>query len=157
MLKIPSKVSISITLVISVLFFVACVVGMFFMPALTDVLIEAHNNSASVARISAGSGDVILGLIFAVFSVAVLTDILLFLLLIRGRGGKVFTTRSVSLIRGVAWCCFLLCILFCGLGRYFPIAFAVAFIAVFLGLCLRVVKNVIEEAPEIKSENDLTV
>lgn len=88
MLKIPSKVSISITLVISVLFFAACVVGMFFMPALTDVLIEAHNNSASVARISVGSGDVILGLLFAVFSVAVLTDILLFLLLIRVRGGK---------------------------------------------------------------------
>jgi hypothetical protein len=29
--------------------------------------------------------------------------------------------------------------------------------AVFLGICLRVVKNVIEEATEIKAENELTV
>ena len=31
------------------------------------------------------------------------------------------------------------------------------FLAVFLGLCLRVVKNVLEEACRIKDENDLTV
>jgi hypothetical protein len=35
--------------------------------------------------------------------------------------------------------------------------FFVAFAGIFLGLCVRVVKNVIEEATEIKAENDLTV
>ena len=43
------------------------------------------------------------------------------------------------------------------LGLYFPLSFAVAFVAVFVGLCLRVVKNVLEEAVVLKSENDLTV
>ena len=37
------------------------------------------------------------------------------------------------------------------------IGFVLAFVAILLGLCLRVVKNVIEEATEIKAENDLTV
>ena len=36
-------------------------------------------------------------------------------------------------------------------------ALALAFTAALLGLCLRVVKNVIEEATAIKAENDLTV
>ena len=57
----------------------------------------------------------------------------------------------------MSWCCFLLCLLFGILGIFFLLSFAVAFIAVFLGLCLRVVKNVIEEATQIKDENDLTV
>lgn len=68
-----------------------------------------------------------------------------------------FTPASVALIRGVSWCCFLLCLVFGVLGKYFLLAYVVALAAVFLGLCLRVVKNVIEEATEIKMENDLTV
>jgi hypothetical protein len=48
-------------------------------------------------------------------------------------------------------------VLFALLGWYFRLALAVGFVAVFVGLCLRVVKNVIEEATLIKSENDLTV
>ena len=40
---------------------------------------------------------------------------------------------------------------------YYLVALVLAFTAALLGLCLRVVKNVIEEATAIKSENDLTV
>ena len=46
---------------------------------------------------------------------------------------------------------------FAAIGLYFFIGFVVSGLAFFLGLCLRVVKNVIEEATDIKSENDLTV
>ena len=48
-------------------------------------------------------------------------------------------------------------VLFVVLGYYFKLAVVVAVAAIFLGLCLRVVKNVIEKATEIKAENDLTV
>ena len=43
------------------------------------------------------------------------------------------------------------------MGYMFYVVFAVAAAMLFLGLCVRVVKNVVEEATEIKSENDLTV
>jgi hypothetical protein len=33
----------------------------------------------------------------------------------------------------------------------------VSFLALFLGLCLRVAKNVIAEATEIKNDHDLTI
>ena len=81
----------------------------------------------------------------------------MFLLLLRVRAGNVFTMKSVALIRGVSWCCMLLGLIFGLLGIYFQLAFIVAFAGIFLGICLRVTKNVIEQATIIKSENDLTV
>ena len=89
----------------------------------------------------------------AIFSI----DIMLFKLLKRVNDGLVFTEISVALIRYISWFCFIICAAFCVLGIYFQLAFIVAFVALVLGTCLRVVKNVIEEATEIKSENDLTV
>ena len=47
--------------------------------------------------------------------------------------------------------------IFALLGYIFYIAYVIAVAVLFLGLCLRVVKNVIEEATELKNENDLTV
>ena len=80
------------------------------------------------------------------------------MLLLRVREGKVFTAESVGLISGISWGCYLVAGVFCGLAAYFTfVALLVAFVAAFLGLCLRVVKNVIEEATEIKAENDMTV
>ena len=99
----------------------------------------------------------ILSIAYSILAVALLADILLFLLLLRIRSNLIFTDASVTLIRGVSWCCFLLGILLGGLVYYFPIILIAAFAAVFLGLCLRVVKNVMEEATRIKTENDFTV
>ena len=82
---------------------------------------------------------------------------MLFVLLLRVKVGKVFTDKSVALIRGVSWACYLLALSFIGIGFTYNLSFAAAFLAVFLGLCLRVVKNVLEEACRIKDENDLTV
>ena len=82
---------------------------------------------------------------------------MLFVLLLRVKVGKVFTDKSVALIRGVSWACYLLALSYIGIGFTYNLSFAAAFLAVFLGLCLRVVKNVLEEACRIKDENDLTV
>ncbi len=97
--------------------------------------------------------------IFAYIGIAaiVLADIMLFFLLMRVRVGKVFTDKSIALIRGISWSCYLLAASFIGIGVTYLFFFVAAFLAVFLGLCLRVVKNVLEEANRIKDENDLTV
>ena len=94
---------------------------------------------------------------YVLLLVVALADVLSIRLLLRVRKGDVFTGKSVSLIRGISWCCILLCLAFLLLGIYFQLALIMAFLALFLGICLRVVKNVIEEATLIKSENDLTV
>ncbi len=156
MLKIPSKVSIMLSITIAVVLFVACIVAIFFLPTVTDMLIEARN-SMGYEIITEQGRRVIIGLAYVALSFVIIADVLLFCLLVRVNRGKVFTARSVDYIRGVSWCCFALSATFCAIGIYFNLAFVITLAGVFLGLCLRVVKNVIEEATIIKSENDLTV
>lgn len=127
------------------------------MPKFCEILINTPDGIGSRGDITDGGRVLVLVLAYAVLAVTMLADLLLFFILSKVRQGKVFTDGTVSLIRGVSWCCFLLCAVFAVLGYYFQLAFIIAFLAVFLGLCLRVVKNVIEEATRIKSENDLTV
>ena len=79
-------------------------------------------------------------------------------LLLLVRKHLVFTDGAVSCLRVISWCCFIEAVLCLLTTKVFVLAhFAAAFVAGFLGLVLRVVKNVIEEATAIKSENDLTV
>ena len=94
---------------------------------------------------------------YSVSAVAVFCCVTVTALLFRVRKRSVFSETSVAMIRLSSWSCLLialLCILVIG---YFHMAAVLALAAGFLGLCLRVVKNVIEEATLIKSENDLTV
>jgi len=157
MLKIPSRVSINISITISVVFCLICVAGIFVMPALANALIDTPDNIGDRDRITDMGRVFVHAMAYLVLVSVILADGLMFALLMRVRAGKVFDPRSIALIRGVSWCCFLMCAAFCGLGTYFQLAYIVAFAAVFLGTSLRVVKNVIEEATLIKSENDLTV
>ncbi|MBE6903173.1 MAG: DUF2975 domain-containing protein [Ruminococcaceae bacterium] len=156
MLKIPSKLSILLSLVISVTFFIVCIGGAFFMPPLVENLINAREYIGNNLDFTINQAFT-LTLAYIILAVAMLADVLLFFLLLRVRANKIFTYQSVSLIRGVSWCCFLISAVFGILGIYFYISFIVFFVGVFLGLCLRIVKNVIEEATQIKEENDFTV
>lgn len=157
MLKIPKNLSVWLSLIISVVFFIACIAGLFILPALTKMLIGLPDNIGNRDAITEAGKVFVLALAYGIVGTFIAADCLLFALLLRVRKGLVFTDATVALIRGVSWCCFLLCPLFGMLGIYFQLAFIVAFLGIFLGLCLRVVKNVIEEATQIKNENDLTV
>ena len=157
MLKIPKKLSVNLSIAISVVLFLICVAGAFIMPALVNLLIDTPDNIGNRGDIREVGRVFVHVMAYLVLAAVMLADYLMFRLLFRVREGEVFTAKSVALIRGVSWCCYLLCAAFCGIGIYFQLAFIVAFAALFLGTCLRVVKNVIEEATEIKSENDLTV
>ncbi len=157
MLKISKELSNKLSLVIAVIFFVACIVCAFLLPTVVDILIDTPDNIGNreaITLVGRVFVHIVSYVLLVVFTVA---DILLMFLLTRVRKGKVFTPVSVSLIRYVSWCLFLICVAFALLGIYFQLALIMAFLAMFLGICLRVVKNVIEEATEIKSENDLTV
>ena len=157
MLKIPRKVSIILSMIIDVAFFIVCLFGAVIMPKLVKVLINLPDNIGNRAAITDPERILCLVLAYGILGVTILAVIMMFLLLTRVYQGMVFTARSVGYIRGVSWCCFLLCLFFGILGKYFQLSIVVALAAVFLGLSLRVVKNVIEEATEIKMENDLTV
>ncbi len=157
MIKTSSKVSITVSMILAGIFFALCVAGMFILPWLTQVLIDLPDNIGNRGAITDIERGIVLALAYAILVTVMAIVALMFVLLLRIRAGQVFTTGSVLIIRAVSYGCMLLCAVFCGLGLYFQLAFAVAFAALFLGLCLRVVKNVLEEATRIKLENDMTV
>jgi len=157
MLKISKKMSTTLSLILSVCFFLCCIAGLFFLPALTEMLINTPDNVGNRGNISDFGRAASLVCAYAVVLDMMLADFFLFRLLLQVRKGEVFTNRAVAMIRGVSWCCLGLCLPFGYLGLYFQLAWIVCFLAVFLGLSLRVCKNAFEEATAIKQENDLTV
>ncbi len=157
MLKIPKKASTVISLVLTVIFMLVLIFLAVVMPMLSEMLINAQDSIGNRGDITDGGRVAVLVLAYCLIAVAAAADTLLFLLLIRVMKGLVFTKPSIAYIRGVSWCAILVGVIFAILGIWFQIAFIVGFAAFFLALCLRVVKNVIEEAADIKSENDLTI
>ncbi len=157
MLRISKKASVALSLVMTVVFFAIVVAAAVIMPSLVEILVNTPDNIGMRDQINDTGRVLVLVVAYLVLAVAAAADVFLFLLLRRVREGEVFTGRSVALIRGVSWCCILFGLLFAVLGYYFQLALAVSFAVVFLGVCLRVVKNVVEQAVQLKQENDLTV
>lgn len=157
MLKISSKWSIILSIALCIGFFLVCIVGLFIMPSLVEMLIKIPDTIGSRGEITEGGKVFVLVLSYLAVVSGMVADALLIALLQRVRNGKVFTNTSVLLIRAVSWCCFFVCVIFGLIGIYFQLSYIVAFGVLLLGLCLRVIKNVLEEATAIKCENDLTV
>lgn len=157
MLKISKRLSTTLSLSLAIFFFVCCVGGLFVLPTLTDMLINLPGNIDNRDNITELGRTLSLICAYGIVLDMMVADSLLFVLLMNVRKGQVFTSQTVSLIRGVSWCCLSLCVPFGILGLYFQLSWIVCFLAGFLGLCLRVCKNAFEEALEIKEENDLTI
>lgn len=155
MLKIPTKISSLLSVVASIILFAGCLVCAVILPSWVNILLRARGEIAQT--ISPAEHALIIALAYNILAIVVLTNTLLLSLLLRVRNSLVFTAKSVGLIRGISWCCFLLAAVFFVLGFYFMLSFVITFFAIFLGMCIRVVKNVIEQAVQIKCENDLTV
>ena len=157
MFKVSAKFSNNLSLVIAFVFLAGCIAAAFLMPSVTNILIDKPDVLGDRESITQMGRVFVHIAAYVLLAIVTFADVLSIVLLFRVRKGDVFTQKSVSLIRGVSWCCIALCITFAGLGVYFQLALIMAFLSLFLGICLRVVKNVIEEATLIKNENDLTV
>ncbi|MBQ7295489.1 MAG: DUF2975 domain-containing protein [Clostridia bacterium] len=69
----------------------------------------------------------------------------------------VFTSTTVSYLRYLSWCCAFVAIAAAVCGLFYMPLFIFSFGAAFMTLILRVLKNVMAKATEIKSENELTI
>ncbi len=94
---------------------------------------------------------------YCVIAVTLACCVAVLLLLFRIRKGLVFTAKSVSYIRFTSWGCLVISAAMLLLQYIHPFAVVFPIATAFLGICLRVVKNVIETATELKNKNDLTV
>ena len=152
MLRISKSASVTVSIVLTALFCAVLLSAAFILPGFVRLIA-----SAALRPLGPRDGIVVLVSGYLILLFALLAAVMLIRLLLLVRSGNVFTPGSVSLIRGVSWCAFVIGLVFLIMSWYYLVALVLAFTAVLLGLCLRVVKNVIEEATAIKFENDLTV
>ncbi|MBQ6372629.1 MAG: DUF2975 domain-containing protein [Oscillospiraceae bacterium] len=82
---------------------------------------------------------------------------LLWRLLQNLRGGLVFTPANIRLLRGISWCCAAVAAVFLLSMAYFLPYFVVAAAALFMMLIVRIVKNIFQQAADMKSDLDLTI
>lgn len=156
MFKLPKRSSTTLSIIATVVFMLMLVVCAVLLADYVDMVISKGTDNAGDILISRrASACIIIG--YLIILVAAATDVILLLLLLRVRAGSVFTPLSVAYIRVISWLAMVIGALFFVLSKWFLISAAVGFAAFFVGLCLRVVKNVIEEATSIKGENDLTI
>ena len=82
---------------------------------------------------------------------------LLWRLLQNLRNGMVFTAANIRLLRSISWCCAAVAAVFLLSMLYFLPYFVVAAAAMFMMLIVRIVKNIFQQAAEMKSDLDLTI
>lgn len=150
MFKISKKLSVTLSRILTVVVFALLVGALFLLPSLLSFLTEVFLKPKDFFWPT-------LILLYAVLLPAFTADVSLYLLLRNVESGLVFTAQSVLYLRILSWCCVLAGVLFFVLGFYYLTSFLLSFASIFMAAVLRVVKNVIEEAAEIKAENDFTI
>ncbi len=91
----------------------------------------------------------------AVFSAVILYSLIK--LLFNIKSDEVFTLQNVKYLKTISWCCVAIALItFVGGYFYMPFMF-VAMAGGFVGVLLRVLKNVMQTALELREENDLTI
>ena len=95
---------------------------------------------------------------YVCLAVAMVAMFALDMLLRNIRKDLVFSRVNIKCLRIISWCCFAVAIvMLCGWPFISYVLIFVAAAAAFFGLLMRVVKNVIDTACEIKDENDFTI
>lgn len=91
----------------------------------------------------------------AVFAGVILYSLLRLLHNIRAE--RVFIKSNAKHLRNVSWCCFAIAVITLAGGFFYMPFMFVALAGGFIGMLLRVLKNVMQAAIEIREENDLTI
>ena len=155
--KASAKASTVVSLVFVFLMLAALIFLTWWLPEIVSSAIDMEDHLGNRSAITPAGRAWVLADAYAMVAIAFVAVGFLFFLLRAVLREAVFTQTAVRLLAAVSWCAFLEGLLFLPLGIWFQLAFAAAVAAFFIGLCLRVVKNVIEEAIRIKAENDFTI
>ena len=153
------KGKFSINLSIAVLCVVAVVLVIFLItgPMIFDLYMTGFRGFESGGTALTNLG-IVCGICFysaSIFAAIILYS--LFKLLFNIKKEEVFIPKNATYLRIVSWCSFAIALItFVGGFFYMPLLF-IAMAGFFAGVLLRVVKNVMYSAIELKQDNDLTI
>lgn len=154
MKRTPSAIA---SLIVCILLSAVLAVWLFTFPELFDRVYTAYQGAAAdpaaVARVV--RAVVTCFYLCAPFAAAALAMLIKLLLNIIKE--KLFIRQNVCFLRWLSWCCYAVFAASAVMGlRYLPLC-AVAMAMGVVGTLLRVVKNLIQTAVELREENDLTI
>ena len=147
------NLSLMISSILVKLVFVAIIVCCFIAPQLITYYEQSY-------IIPFGIDSVYIPLLITLYCAAVPALILIIALdrlLANIRKGNAFIKENVICLRIISYCCFAASVIFIYFGFLRHFALFIVAAAAFFGLILRVVKNVFEQAIEIREENDYTI
>ena len=78
-------------------------------------------------------------------------------LLLNIKKDAIFIMQNVRYLRRISWCCIIVFLITLIAGVFYIPYFFISIAAGFMGLMLRVVKNVMENAVQLREENELTI
>lgn len=147
------NISLAISSVLTKVGFVLIIICCFAAPWLVSFYEQSY-------IIPYGIDSVYIPLLITLYCAAVpalILTIALDRLLTNIKKGNAFIKQNVTCLRVISYCCFAASLIFIYFGfiRHFALFIVVA--AAFFGLILRVIKNVFEQAIEIREENDFTI
>ena len=119
-------------------------------PWLTRWMVSAH-------ALPPASGPVLLGMGYVCAVLAFVMLVSLYKFLRRIEAGQIFVPANVTALRRISWCCVgagAVCLVSC---LYYLPFIAVAIAAGFMALIVRIIKNIFQQAIDMKAELDLTI
>lgn len=148
--------SVTLSIVVCFIFLAILTVGLFLGPWAVNLWFSAYRGFAEISTMK----HLLTLFVCCFYPCAVFAYITLYSLirlLFNIREHEIFINPNVKYLRRISWCCFAVAfITIIGGVFYVPFSF-IAIAAAFIGLMLRVVKNVMQSAVELKTENELTI
>lgn len=151
------KRSVTLSIVVCFVFAVILTLGLFFGPWAVEKWFTIYRGWKE-SGLALKTMLIIFCACFYPSSVfAYITLYSLLKLLFNIKRDEIFIIANAKYLRRISWCCFAVAVITL-VGGVFYIPFScIAIAAAFVGLMLRVVKNVMQNAVEIKAENELTI
>ena len=149
--------SITLSIVVCFIFTVILTLGLFFGPWVAITWLNIYRGFSLELPAIKSILTVFCACYYPCSIFAYITLYSLLKLLFNIKNGEIFIHSNVKYLRRISWCCFVVAfITLVGGIFYIPFLF-IAIAAAFVGLMLRIVKNVMQNAVEIKAENELTI
>jgi predicted PurR-regulated permease PerM len=149
--EIGRKKSVLLSKILCYVIFVFILACLILIPTAVDYYTEHIQTLPDNLRTAA------IVILYASMPPAFIADCFLLRLINNIEKENVFIRANVKNLRYLAWCCFIVGVIYTFAGFYFTTAFVIAFAAYFFFLILHVVKNVFDAAVALKEENDYTI
>lgn len=151
------KSSALLSLVICILASVLLAVMVCTFPPFLRWLYLSYHPLVNAAFYSARVAKAVIPAFYGCVPFAAAALYMLIRLLLHVLHDEIFIPKNVLYLRFVSWCCYAVAVITAGFAfRYLPLIVVAAAMGV-VGTLLRVVKNIMQAAVEIREENDLTI